>query len=112
VLLAARAHPVTPKEVAVLMGTTKQAASVLVARMEAAGYLQPAGATSDGRVKTVGLTARAHDLLGVVEGIYADLEREWAQVLGAHRLETIRADLRRALESGHGGRLPGIRPTK
>jgi DNA-binding MarR family transcriptional regulator len=74
VLLAARHHSITPKQVAELMGTTKQAASVLVSRMQDAGYLEPAPSIPDGRVKAVALTSRARELLGVVEGIYADLE--------------------------------------
>jgi DNA-binding MarR family transcriptional regulator len=112
VLLAARDQPITPRQVAELMGTTKQAASVLVSRMQDAGYLQPARSTSDGRVRAVTLTSRSRELLGVVESIYADLESEWAGVLGGRRLETLRGDLLTALRASHGGRLPGIRPTK
>jgi DNA-binding MarR family transcriptional regulator len=112
VLLAARQQPITPKQVAELMGTTKQAASVLVSRMQDAGYLEPAPSTPDGRVKAVALTSRARELLRVVEGIYADLEGEWGRVLGGRRLEALRGDLLAALRAGHDGHLPGIRPTK
>lgn len=112
VLLAARDAPTTPTGIASLMGTTKQAASVLVAAMQQAGYLQRAGGTQDGRVKSVELTPRARELLRVVEHIYADLESQWAGVIGAPALETVRRDLRTALEATNGGALPGIRPTK
>lgn len=109
VLLAARADSTTPTEVAALMGTTKQAASALVAAMEQAGYLERREQAADGRVKRVALTPLARELLVVVEGIYADLEAEWAAVVGRSRLETVREVLRTVLESAHGGELPGVR---
>jgi DNA-binding MarR family transcriptional regulator len=111
VLLAAREGPVTPGEVARLLGVTKQAASVLVARMGEAGYLEPAAPTGDGRVRAVVLTAKARELLGVVEAIYAELEAGWAAVVGPDAVETVRGTVRAALEGTHGGRLPGVRPT-
>ncbi len=112
VLLAAREHPITPREVAALMGTTKQAASVLVTGMEQAGLLERGRTAADGRVKSLALTARARDLLGVVEGVYAELEAEWADVIGRPHVEAIRRDLQVALLAMHGGSLPGIRPTR
>jgi DNA-binding MarR family transcriptional regulator len=112
VLLAARDAPITQMEIAALMGTTKQAASVLVAGMEQAGYLRRTGAASDGRVKSFGLTERARELLDVVEAVYAELEARWADVIGRPALEDIRRDVQAALEATHGGVLPGIRPTK
>lgn len=111
VLLAARNAPTTATEVAQLMGTSKQAASVLVMAMHDAGYLQRATAARDGRLKAVELTPRARELLEVVEGIYADLESQWADVIGAPALEAVRRDVRTALEATNGGVLPGIRPT-
>jgi DNA-binding MarR family transcriptional regulator len=112
VLLAARDAPITQTQITALMGTTKQAASVLVAGMEHAGYLRRTGAGHDGRVKALALTPRAHELLDVVEAVYAELEAQWADVIGRPAVETIRDGLRAALESTHGGVLPGIRPTK
>lgn len=112
VLYAARDRPTTPTEIAALLGITKQAASVLVASMTEAGYLQRTAAGRDGRVKSVASTDRARELLRVVEGIYAELEGEWAAVIGADPLEAMRRDLRTALETTHGGVLPAIRPTR
>lgn len=111
VLLAARHAPTTPKEIAALMGTTKQAASALVASMESAGYLEARAGSTDGRVKRVALTPRARRLLGVVEGIYADLETEWADVVGSDAVDAVRATIIDALLATNGGTLPGVRPT-
>jgi DNA-binding MarR family transcriptional regulator len=111
VLLAARDQAVTVTDVANLMGTTKQAASVLVAGMRDTGYLEADQRAADGRVRPLVLTARARELLGVVEDIYAELEAEWADGLGERRVETIRRDVAAALHAAHGDRLPVIRPT-
>lgn len=112
VLLFARDAPTTPTEIAALLGVTKQAASVLVASMQRAGYLEQVDGPRDGRVKSVALSARARELLGVVESIYADLESRWAEVVGTQAVEAMRRDLRTALEVTHGGALPDIRPTQ
>ncbi len=115
VLLAAREGPTTPGEVARLLGVTKQAASVLVGQMQQAGYLEaaapPGDGRSDARVKAVALTARARELLGVVETVYGELEAGWAEVISADAVEAVRENVRLALEGTHGGVLPGVRPT-
>ena len=61
---------------------TKQAASKLVTSLEDAGYVRRVAHGSDGRAKAVTLTARGGDLLATVEEIYAEIEAEWAAVLG------------------------------
>jgi DNA-binding MarR family transcriptional regulator len=111
VLLAAREGPTTPGEIARLLGVTKQAASVLVAQMQQIGYLEAAASPGDGRVKAVTLTARAGELLGVVEQIYGELESGWAEVIGRDAVEAVREHVRAALEGTHEGKLPGVRPT-
>jgi DNA-binding MarR family transcriptional regulator len=111
VLLAARHAPTTPKQIAALMGTTKQAASALVTSMESAGYLEPRGGSADRRVKRVALTPRARRLLVAVEDIYADLEAEWAGAVGREAVEAVRTTVRDALLATNGGTLPGVRPT-
>ena len=37
--------------------------------------------------------------------------REWARVVGAERLEALRADLTAVLRARNDGRLPAVRPT-
>jgi DNA-binding MarR family transcriptional regulator len=111
VLLAARDAPVPARELAVLLGVTKQAASQLVDAMERGGYVQRQDDPDDARAKRIALTPRGRAFLGAVEKIYAALEDEWAAVIGSRRLEVMRQDLTAVLEAAHGGALPAVRPT-
>jgi DNA-binding MarR family transcriptional regulator len=109
-LLAAREDHITATGLAALMGMTKQAASKLAAELVAAGYLAYVAETDDARVRPLRLTAKGTRLLTTVEKIYDELDAEWAAVLGRRRLETLRADLTRAVTTSTGGELPAIRP--
>jgi DNA-binding MarR family transcriptional regulator len=111
VLLLARERPLTGNDVAQLMGMTKQGASKLIDALERAQYLERYEHPEDARSKLLRITAKGRRLLSTVEQIYAELEREWAQALGARSLSTLRRDLTRALRAMHGGKLPPVRPT-
>ena len=111
VLLAARDHPTTAKELAALMGTSKQAASKLVDSMQASGYVTRSASDDDGRRKAIELAARGRELLGIVEGIYGALEAEWADVIGGRAVERLRTDLTAVLAASNDGELPPVRPT-
>lgn len=111
VLLAARDGVPSVGDVAALMGTTKQAASKLIDGMEADGYVQRVPDADDARARRIRLTPRGHSALRTVEAVYAELEAEWARVLGTERLEALRADLATVLRSRNDGRLPAVRPT-
>ena len=108
VLLACRYEPTSTTALAQLMGMTKQAASKLIDTMEAAGYLARTIDTSDARQRPVALTTRGRELLAVVDEIYADLEQEWATVVGQVEVDHLRATITRVLglESGE---LPPVR---
>jgi DNA-binding MarR family transcriptional regulator len=108
VLLAARDRPTSVSELAVLMGTTKQAASKLVEAMVGAGYVQRGTDARDGRQRPVHLTSRGQELLRGVEQIYTELEQEWADVIGATHVQRMRRDLARVLSRS--GELPPVRP--
>jgi DNA-binding MarR family transcriptional regulator len=112
VLLALRDHPTTGVDIALLLGVTKQAASKLIDEMERGGYIERDTHRNDARAKEIAITARGRKFLGVVESIYDDLEAEWARVTSRTRVESMRRDLRRIVESAHGGRLPAVRPTR
>jgi DNA-binding MarR family transcriptional regulator len=56
------------------------------------------------------LTARGEELLRSVEQIYAELEAQWTEVIGAPSIQRMRRDLVRVL-SGSNGELPPVRPT-
>jgi DNA-binding MarR family transcriptional regulator len=111
VLLAARAEPTTAKDLATLMGTTKQAAAKLLDTMEASGYVRRSVSKVDGRRREVDLSARGRRLLAAVEVIYADLEATWASIIGERGVARLRSDLTRVVADRHQGTLPAVRPT-
>lgn len=111
VLLAAREDPTTAKDLATLMGTTKQAAAKLLDTMEAAGYVRRSVSRVDGRRREVDLSARGRRLLAAVEVIYAELEATWASVIGERGVARLRTDLTRVIAERHEGVLPAVRPT-
>jgi DNA-binding MarR family transcriptional regulator len=110
VLLAARDGGLRGADVAALLGVSKQAASKLVEGMQDAGYVSRRPHEGDERAKLIRLTDRGHALLATVEEIYAELESEWATLIGGAAVESLRADLTLVLERTHGGRLPVITP--
>lgn len=111
VLLAASTAPTSVTEIAALTGTSKQAAAKLVEQMADAGYLERRPDQHDRRVVRVALTERGRELMVAVEGRYAELEAQWAEVLGAEAVERLRADLETVLRARHDGELPAVRPT-
>lgn len=111
VLLAVRERPRTGVELAELLGVSKQAAAKVVDAMEAGGYVTRAPHGDDARAKLVTLTKEGKRFLGVVEGVWEELEAEWATVTSERRVEALRADLTAILRAAHGGTLPPVRPT-
>jgi DNA-binding MarR family transcriptional regulator len=109
VLLALRDSPASLRDLPTTLGTTKQAVSKLVDAMVEAGYVERGTDPDDARAKRVQLSSRGRQLLAAVEEVYADLEREWATVLGEERLVGLRADLTAVLRTTAGGRLPPVR---
>jgi DNA-binding MarR family transcriptional regulator len=92
-----------------VLGTSKQAVSKLVAAMMEAGYVELAADPADARAKQVRLSDRGRALLAEVEGIWAELEQDWAATLGADRLTGLCADLETLVRAAHGGALPEVR---
>jgi DNA-binding MarR family transcriptional regulator len=110
VLLAARDGELTATDVTELLGMTKQAASQLFEAMESARLVERRPDPRDARVKRVAITEEGRRLLATVEEIYDELEQEWAEHIGADRVEAVRSDLHQVLLGLYGGRLPPIRP--
>lgn len=110
VLLAARETPTTATDLAHLLGVSKQAASKLVDGMVAAGYVRRGDGGPDARHRPVGLTGRGRALLAAVEQVHAELEQEWAAVVGPAGVERVRQDVTSVLLARHDGRLPPVRP--
>ena len=110
-LLAARDQPTSVTELAGLMGMTKQAASKLVGAMVSGGYVRRGTDSHDGRQRPVTLTNRGEALLSAVEQVYAELEDDWAKLIGASHLDRMRRDLVHILSDPGNGQLPPVRPT-
>ena len=96
----------TGNELAEHLGVTKQAASHMVDYLVERGYVERRPHPTDGRGKIVALTARGWACIAATETIFADIERRWADIVGADRMEMLRADLRHVVAEAHDGRSP------
>lgn len=110
VLLALKPAPLTSQEIAALLGITKQAASKLVAAMEDAGYILRRNDPNDARAKRLDVAPRGRRCLQAAEHIYAELEADWARILGKGRVAALRGDLLKVLKSTHTNALPPLKP--
>lgn len=111
VLLAVRGGPLTPTGLAATLEVSKQAASKLADAMVADGLLTRGRGAVDGRSRVLTLAPRGEQLLVAVEAIYAELEGEWAAVIGPAAVRDARTHLTAVLAALHGGALPVVRPT-
>jgi DNA-binding MarR family transcriptional regulator len=109
VLLATRDNSTTSTELASVLGVSKQAVSKLIDAMEDGGYVRRSPGASDGRVRSVELAERGHELLDAVELIYRDLESDWTAVIGDRAVEQTRRNLSRVILAAHNGVFPSIR---
>ncbi|MBA3289188.1 MAG: MarR family transcriptional regulator [Acidimicrobiia bacterium] len=110
-LLAVRPGPITPTELATQLGVTKQAASKLADAMITDKLLDRDVDDDDARRRRITLAPRGLELLAAVEAIYAALEDEWADIVGATSIRQTKQRLSRALLAVHDGAFPPIRPT-
>ncbi|MFZ2502868.1 MAG: MarR family transcriptional regulator [Nocardioides sp.] len=110
VLLALRDGALPQTELAPLLGISKQAASKLIEAMTDAGLVERESDLADARRQLVRLRDTGHQLLADVEAIYAELEEEWALLIGTTAMSKMRAGLTHALLGSHGGELPALRP--
>lgn len=109
VLLALRDSPASLRDLSGVLGTSKQAVSKLVEAMVTAGYVERDDDPDDARANRVRLSDRGRQLLAAVEEVHAELERDWAAVLGEERLAELRQNLTAVLSASSGGRLPAVR---
>lgn len=110
VLLSLRERESSVSELARLLGVSKQATSKLLDQMASGEYVTRVTSTADARQRTVALAPRGRRLLAVVEGIYAELEAEWAQVVGGKAVERLRGTLTQVVLATNEGRFPPVRP--
>jgi DNA-binding MarR family transcriptional regulator len=96
-------------ELAERSGMTKQAFGEHVANVEALGYVERVADPQDGRAKLVVPTPRGREALILGRQVFADLEREWEEAIGAERVRGLRETLQEihALQvARRGDRLP------
>ena len=72
---------------------TKQSMSVLVSDLEAAGYVERVADPDDARASRVRLTARGRAYGRAVRAFSRSVEAEWAERVGARRIEELRSTL-------------------
>jgi DNA-binding MarR family transcriptional regulator len=77
-------------ELAERSGYTKQAVGEVVVDLEGLGYVERMPDPADGRAKIIRLTGRGREMLAAAMGIFADIEREWAEQVGEERMATVR----------------------
>ncbi len=73
---------------------TKQSAAFLVEQLESAGYVERVPDPSDRRAKLVRLTAQAEPLVRIADAEVERVLSEWADHVGADRLEEMHRTLR------------------
>jgi DNA-binding MarR family transcriptional regulator len=72
---------------------TKQSMSALVSELEAAGYVERVADPDDARAVRVRLTARGRAYGRAVRAFSREIEAEWAERIGRHRIDDLRATL-------------------
>lgn len=72
---------------------TKQSMSALVDHLENTGYVERVEDPDDARATLVRLTARGKAFGRAVRAFARSIEDEWAERIGAHRVEELRATL-------------------
>lgn len=80
-----------PSELAAEANMSKQAMNYLLGQLEALGYLERRSDPEDLRSKRVHLTERGEATKEVIRAAVREVEREWAQELGAEDVEQLRA---------------------
>jgi DNA-binding MarR family transcriptional regulator len=91
------------------LGVSKQAAAKTIASLEHLGYAQSRPHPRDGRASEVLRTERGEEFLALSAEIFEELRAEWAERIGAERLDALEADLARLSPQGTSqiGDLPG-----
>lgn len=72
---------------------SKQTATALVDRLEAAGYVERVPDPSDGRARLVRFTTKGESFLPIARAEEQRVEREWQRHLGTRRMRDLRESL-------------------
>ncbi len=90
-------------------GLTKQAVGEAVAELERLGYVTRAACPDDGRAKIIHVTDRGREACLTGRRLFAEIESEWADELGADLIAGLREGAERVLEH-EGAAVPGRSP--
>ena len=90
---------VRPSELAARLRVSKQALNYLLGQLERLGYLERRPDEQDMRSRRIFLTRRGHEALRAIRDAVAEVEAEWAELLGARRFAQLRALLVELSES-------------
>jgi DNA-binding MarR family transcriptional regulator len=74
-------------------GMTKQAMAELVGHLETHGYVQRVPDPTDRRAKLVLPTGRGKEVIAIAQDLVPELENSISAMLGADRVQALRADL-------------------
>jgi DNA-binding MarR family transcriptional regulator len=90
---------VRPSELAARLRVSKQALNYLLGQLERLGYLERLADDQDLRSRRISLTRRGHEALRAIRDAVAEVEAEWAELLGARRFAQLRGLLVELSES-------------
>jgi len=82
-----------PSALAARSGMSRQAINHLVSHLERVGYLERYTDPADRNSRLIRLTERGRRLYERIEAVAAAIEAEWAEQVGARRLEELRTTL-------------------
>ena len=85
-------------ELAELTGFTKQAVGEFVAELEQKGYVERIPDPADRRAKNIRLTKRGTEASRLAQQYFVEIERRWAQEIGAKKMATLREALEQIVE--------------
>ncbi|QNN51486.1 MarR family winged helix-turn-helix transcriptional regulator [Nocardioides mesophilus] len=101
----------TASAIAPVLGMTKQGAAKLLQALVDEGYVDAGPAAGDARRRPYVLTERGRSAIEASVRIQAELEAQWADVVGQRQLRTARLALEKAVRAGAEGELPPVRPS-
>jgi len=84
------------------MRMTPQAVSAIVNQLHLRGFVAKGRQESDARARILTLTGEGDGLAAVIAGALRDIEREWADLVGDHRMLEVKAALTAYIDDGTG----------
>lgn len=88
----------TAQDLAAHLGVTKQAVAKIVNELVERRYVLREPHPTDKRAQYVTLTTKGRDYLRFADGMWADLEAEMAEVMGADELTALKQNLKKYLD--------------